>query len=60
VRETLWHVCWTGAEIRQGLRKAGFDLVQRFDGFDVRPKMPGVRRGTDAYYLARKARARQK
>ena len=60
VRETLWHVCWTDAEIRQGLRKAGFDLVRRFDGFDVRPKMPGVSRGTDAYYLARKARAWQK
>jgi DNA-binding winged helix-turn-helix (wHTH) protein/ubiquinone/menaquinone biosynthesis C-methylase UbiE len=55
VRETLWHVCWTDAEIRQGLRKAGFDRVRRFDGFDVRPKMPGMKRGTDAYYLARKA-----
>jgi DNA-binding winged helix-turn-helix (wHTH) protein/SAM-dependent methyltransferase len=60
VRETLWHVCWTDAEIRQGLRRAGFHLVRRFDGFDVRPKMPGVSRGTDAYYLARRARAWQK
>ena len=60
VRETLWHVCWTDAEIRQGLRKAGFDFVRRFDGFDVRPKMPGVRRGTDCYYLARKTKAGQK
>ncbi len=54
VRETLWHVCWTDAEIRRGLRMAGFDSVQHFDGLDVRPKMPGLRRGTDAYYLARK------
>ena len=60
VRETLWHVCWTDAEIRQGLRKAGFDFVRRFDGFDVRPKMPSVSRGTDAYYLARKTKAGQK
>ena len=60
VRETLWHVCWTDAEIRQGLRKAGFDFVRRFDGFDVRPKMPRVSRGTDAYYLARKTKAGQK
>ena len=59
VRETIWHVCWTDAEIRQALRKAGFELVRHFDGFDVRPKMPGVHRGTDAYYLARKARAPQ-
>jgi len=59
VRETVWHVCWTDAEIRQALRKAGFELVRRVDGFDVRPKMPGVNRGTDAYYLARKARSRR-
>ena len=59
VRETIWHVCWTDAEIRQALRKAGFELVRHFDGFDVRPKMPGVYPGTDAYYLARKARASQ-
>lgn len=57
VRESFWHVCWTDAEIRQALRRAGLDLVSHFDGFEVRPKMPGVDRGTDAYYLARKARA---
>ena len=56
----VWHVCWTDAEIRQGLRKAGFDFVRRFDGFDVRPKMRHVSRGTDAYYLARKAKAGHK
>ena len=54
VRETLWHVCWTDAEIRRALRLAGFDLVRRADGLDVRPRTPGNKRGTDAYYLARK------
>jgi DNA-binding winged helix-turn-helix (wHTH) protein len=55
-RETLWHVCWTDTEIRQALRKGGFELVRHFDGVDVRPKIPGVNRGTDIYYLARKTR----
>lgn len=52
VRETLWNVCWTDAEIRRALRAAGFSQVRRFDGVDVRPRTPGARRGTDAYYLA--------
>jgi DNA-binding winged helix-turn-helix (wHTH) protein len=56
VRETLWHVCWTDAEIRRALRAAGFDLVRSFDGLDVRPMTAGEERGTDAYYLARKTR----
>jgi len=56
----VWHVCWTDAEIRQAPRKAGFEFVRHFDGFDVRPKMPGINRGTDSYYLARKARASKK
>jgi DNA-binding winged helix-turn-helix (wHTH) protein len=54
VRETLWHVCWTDAEIRRALRVAGFDLVRSFDGLDVRPRTAGEKRGTDTYYLARK------
>ena len=54
VRETLWHVCWTDTEIRRALRLAGFDVARSFDGVDVRPRMPGEKRGTDAYYLARK------
>jgi DNA-binding winged helix-turn-helix (wHTH) protein len=54
VRETLWHVCWTDAEIRRALRVAGFDLLRCFDGLDVRPRTPGEKRGTDTYYLARK------
>ena len=57
VRETLWHVCWTDAEIRRALHVAGFDLVRRFDGFNVRPRTPGGKRRTDAYYLARKRKA---
>lgn len=51
-RETVWNVCWTDAEIRRALRTAGFSRVRRFDGVDVRPRTPGARRGTDAYYLA--------
>jgi DNA-binding winged helix-turn-helix (wHTH) protein/ubiquinone/menaquinone biosynthesis C-methylase UbiE len=54
VRETLWHVCWTDAEIRRALRGAGFDRVRRFDGVEVRPRGAHQTRGTDAYYLARK------
>ena len=49
VRETLWHVCWTDAEIRRALRLAGFELLRSFDGLDVSPKMAGEKRGTDAY-----------
>jgi DNA-binding winged helix-turn-helix (wHTH) protein len=60
VRETLWHVCWTDAEIRRALRVAGFELLRSFDGQEVRPKMAGERRGTDAYYLARKRTNSQK
>jgi hypothetical protein len=56
VRETLWHVCWTDAEIRRALREAGFDRVRRFDGVEVRPRVAHQTRGTDAYYLARKRR----
>ena len=59
VRETLWHVCWTDAEIRRALQVAGFDLVRSVDGLDVRPRTPGEKRGTDTYYLARKRNARQ-
>ena len=45
VRETLWHVCWTDAEIRRALRLAGFDLVRRADGLDVRPRTPETSAG---------------
>ena len=60
VRETLWHVCWTDAEIRRALQVAGFDLLRCFDGLDVRPRTPGEKRGTDTYYLARKRQPRQR
>ncbi len=54
VRETIWNVCWTDAEVRRALRVAGFGRVRKYDGVDVRPQMPGARRGTDSYYLARR------
>lgn len=40
LRETIWNVCWTDAEIRRALRAAGFDRVRWFDGTSVRPKLP--------------------
>ncbi|MDZ4772482.1 MAG: class I SAM-dependent methyltransferase [Planctomycetota bacterium] len=52
-RETIHHVAWTDAEIRRALKRAGFALQRAADGLDVRPKMVGLQRGTDAYYLAR-------
>lgn len=54
VRETIWNVCWTDREIRRALAAAGLSRVRKLDGVDVRPRMPGARRGTDAYYLARR------
>ncbi len=54
-REAFPHIAWSNAEIRRALRRAGFRRVRFFDGVDVRPRMPGAKRGWDAYYLARKA-----
>ena len=57
VHESVVNVCWTDAEIRAALRRAGLRHVRTFDGMDVRPPMKGAVRGTDVYYLARKPRA---
>jgi SAM-dependent methyltransferase len=54
VRESVPHICWSDAEIRRALARAGFFRVRFRDGVDVRPPMPGARRGFDAYYLAQK------
>ena len=51
--ETVHHVAWTDAEIRAALKRAGFTVARAADGVEVRPKMDGMVRGTDAYYLAR-------
>ncbi|MGH9804691.1 MAG: class I SAM-dependent methyltransferase [Candidatus Acidiferrales bacterium] len=56
-RETVDHIAWSDAEIRRALRRAGFRRPRFFDGLDVRPPMPGAKRGYDAYYLAKKSRA---
>lgn len=53
--ETIHHVAWTDAEIRRELKHCGFKLLRVADGVDVRPMMPGMARGTDAYYLAQRA-----
>jgi SAM-dependent methyltransferase len=57
-RERLVNVAWTDAEIRSALTGAGFAGVRSWDGVDVRPPMPGARRGYDTYYLARRPAAR--
>ena len=54
-REAFPHIAWSDAEIRRALRQAGFGYIRFWDGMDVRPRMPGAKRGWDAYYLARKA-----
>ena len=54
-REAIPHIAWSDAEIRRALRQAGFGQIRFWDGMDVRPRMPGAKRGWDAYYLARKA-----
>jgi SAM-dependent methyltransferase len=52
VRETIVHVCWTEAEIRRELARAGFTRIRTFDGADVRPRKMKTPRGTDLYVLA--------
>jgi SAM-dependent methyltransferase len=53
-RETVFNIGWTDREIRQALRTAGFEKLLTRDGMDVRPPIPGAKRGYDAYYLTRK------
>lgn len=55
-RETVDHIAWSDAEIRRSLRRAGFGRLRFWDGLDVRPRMPGAKRGYDSYYLTQKAR----
>ncbi len=54
VRETILNVVWTDREIRRALREAGFERPHWRDGMDVRPAIPGAKRGYDSYYLTRK------
>jgi SAM-dependent methyltransferase len=53
-RERLIDTCWSDAEIRRALRRAGFTRIRHWDGAAVRPPSPHQRRGFDAYYLAYK------
>ena len=55
-RETVDHIAWSDAEIRRALGCAGFRRLRFWDGLDVRPRMPGAKRGYDSYYLAQKVR----
>jgi SAM-dependent methyltransferase len=52
--ERIEDTCWSDAEIRRALRRAGFRRIRRWDGVDVRPPSPYQKRGMDAYYLAQK------
>jgi len=53
-RERLVDTCWSAAEIRRALRRAGFTRIRHWDGAAVRPPSPHQRRGYDSYYLAQK------
>jgi SAM-dependent methyltransferase len=53
-QEAVEHIAWSDAEIHLALRRAGFRRIRVFDGLDVRPRLPGAKRGYDAYYLAEK------
>lgn len=57
VRETIWNVSWTAAELRRALRAAGLRSILVRDGVDIRPPMPGAVRGTDLHFLATRAGA---
>ncbi|MBI2956439.1 MAG: class I SAM-dependent methyltransferase [Acidobacteria bacterium] len=58
MHERVNHVAWSNAELRRTLRRAGFRRLRVWDGVDVRPPMPGARRGYDTYYLAQKPQQR--
>lgn len=53
-RERIEDTCWSDAEIRRALRRAGFRRIRHWDGAEVRPPSPYQKRGMDAYYLAQK------
>jgi SAM-dependent methyltransferase len=53
-REQVNHICWSDAEVRRALRRAGFRAIRTWDGTTVRPPVPGARRGYDQYYFAQK------
>ncbi len=53
-KESVPHIAWSDRAIRRALSQAGFRRVRFFDGMDVRPPMPGAKRGYDSYYLAQR------
>lgn len=52
-RERMEDTWWSDAEIRFGLRRAGFGNIRTWDGARIRPPRMRSRRGYDRYYLAR-------
>lgn len=53
--EHVEEVCWTSAEIRRALRKAGFDWIRAWDAAAFVDSLP-LERGHRTIYLARKSR----
>ncbi|MFN7923786.1 MAG: class I SAM-dependent methyltransferase [Bryobacteraceae bacterium] len=56
--ERVEEVCWTAAEIRQALQKAGFDRIRAWDAAPFFEGDDLTRRGCRTFYLARKGLSR--
>ena len=56
--EYVEEVCWSDAEIRETLTRAGFDKITTRDGTPFFSHYPYVRRGHRTFYLARLAKQR--
>jgi SAM-dependent methyltransferase len=54
-KDRVEEVCWTGAEVREALRAAGFDRVRAYDGAICFPGVSVITRGCRTIYLARRA-----
>ncbi len=54
-RERVEEVCWTDAEIKRALRRAGFDRIRSWDSAQFIKGFPGMKPGCRTHYLARKA-----
>ena len=57
-REHVEEVWWTGSEIRQALRTAGFRRIRTWDASLFAPGDPYLRAGCRTFYLARKSPGR--
>lgn len=53
-RERIDQVCWSPAEIRRALRRAGFEKIRSADGAQILRGYPWVRPGSRTFYVARR------